>query len=120
MKLTRRRIWITASVFAAAFVLILIWFAVSGRDRITQANVDRIQLGMSLEQVSAIFGHAPSVALDYQISNDEPNIVKLYFWDGVQGRARVIIGTSPKTVIDKGFARNRISWWSRVKRFFGL
>jgi len=116
MKLTRRRVWITATVFAFVAALSLIIVLVFGGDRITQANVDRIQIGMTWEQVWAILG--PPTGTITVSGSDTSAAVLWYSWQGNSGVA--FISFDRFTVTEKSYLPDQSTWWSRLKRFFGL
>lgn len=85
MELSRRRVLVTASIFlivAAFSMFILVVFC---GDRITKANVYRIQDGMSLQQVSKILG--PPTELMYK--TNFPGALDHHKWQGKAGVAAV-------------------------------
>src|SRR5262245_16741934 len=113
MKLTRRRVLIAVSTFIVATALSLFCVVIFGGDRITQANVDRIREGMTLEQVFQILG-PPTDSANY---NDAPNGHTAYVWEGSDGFAVIII--NDQVVSGSRFASYKMDWWSRIKRVFG-
>src|SRR5262245_20379189 len=120
MKLTRRRVWVAVIVFvavAASFLLIILVF---GGDRITQANMNRIHKGMTLEQVKEILGLPTSATFEIYMDGKLPDVVvaKPYYWEGTRGTATVYIRDN--IAIDKAYVPKQIPWWSRLKGFFGL
>jgi len=80
-------------------------------DRITQANVDRIQYGMSFEQVTEILG-SPSKSSAYSFASTD------YVWVGKNNICLVQFENGG--VIEKGIKPTDRNWWSRVRRFIGL
>src|SRR5262245_8539094 len=112
MKLTRRRVWIAAAVFIVAMALSLMLIIASWNDRVTQANFDRLQYGMTLEQVTEIFGPTTS-----SISvRDNPDITT-HMWHDTYDSAFVEIDSCG--VFKKMFTSYDHDLWSFIKRVFG-
>ena len=107
MKLTRRRVWGLLIVFVVVVAFIVLWNVEFRTDGITQANVDRIQIGMTLAQVTAILGPPTysSPPVDYR-------------WEGINGSAMVHFHDDG--VRRKTYSPNQVTFWVRVKRLFGL
>lgn len=104
-----------ASVFMIVAALSLFVFMVFSGDRITQANIDRIQTGTSLEQVCEILGR-PTAQVDFPLLLD----VTAYEWEGRRADAIVAFRKDDGGVMSKWFYPQQGKWWSQVRHFFGL
>lgn len=104
MKLTRRRVWVTASIFVIVAALSLFILVMLSGDRITQANCNRIEIGMSLGQVSEILGTPPTEARSNIITISDPVDCTEYVWDGKAGTVTVVITNG---VFRRGFTPNQ-------------
>jgi hypothetical protein len=102
-------------MIVAALSLVII--VVFGGDRITQANVDRIQDGMSLEMVCEILGAPPTKP--YHVTPIE-HMAEFtgYAWEGNNGWAVVIFDKDGVRATD--FRPLPSTLWSRIKNYFGL
>jgi hypothetical protein len=80
--MTRRR-WIVAVLLAACaalvvVVLVILLFASGGS--VTQANFDRIEIGMTLNEVEAILG-----------GRAERSVGSKHLWTGTEGRDTLVV-----------------------------
>ena len=98
--------------------LVCLWYFLlkQGHDQITQGNVDRIQEGTTLQQVSEILG-PHTLIVDYQVVDSDGG-VSIYRWEGIAGIAAVSFHNDG--VSHKFFWPNSNTWWARVKSYFGL
>src|SRR5262245_32115207 len=123
MKLTRRRVLIAAIVVIAAAGLSLLLIVVLWPDRITQANIDRIQDGMTLEKMSDILGPPSHESYTFTVNRWQYQIHidhTTYYWEGKNGVAHITVYSDSGRLIGRGFSSTKGRWWSRVKQFFGL
>lgn len=87
MKLTRRRVFLASILVIIALTL----WAIIGTTRlltVNQARFDQIQDGMSLEQVTEIFGRPPD--LNEPFTPQAPHL-RLCWWVGAKATAKVTI-----------------------------
>ncbi|HEV3449475.1 MAG TPA: outer membrane protein assembly factor BamE [Gemmataceae bacterium] len=109
MRISRRHtVWLTAVLFFA--VAFSVWF-VAFRTRITQANLDRIQIGMTVEEVIDILGEpSPGVA---QVVRPDGHKILYVLWEG--GPNHIIVHFDNRRVQEKfgGFAplKDSIEWY---------
>src|SRR5262245_32808073 len=124
MKLTRRRVWVLLAVFVGVVALSLVFILVFDGDRITKANVDRIQKGMSLEQVWEILGPPTGTKTEwYSDATSFHGLVETigatnYYWDGKYGMADVYF--RDHCAVAREYQPKQIPWWSRFMSCFGL
>ena len=117
MRLPRRRtLWLSAALVLAVVVGGVCFLA--GRSRITQANFNKIQSEMNIEEVTAILGECtPETGMDPDESRCEwrngPNWTEIYFREGVVYHKFRHFATTWETLIwyaKKGAEKIGVRW----------
>jgi len=112
--MTRKRLWVIAGIFVSMACLVLVTFAMlPPRPGVTKANFDRIEEGMMLEEVEAIFG-CRGAFLDNEIiaKNNEKEIL----WSAApDGAIAIRFNQDNKVIKIERAASTRPTFWQRLR-----